>query len=119
MQLRDHRGKLNHRDECYGRLPRYAISLILEIMAMKEEKPHVRCVSRRPTMIAIALGKNEILRENPLSSAEIEKLIDRAFEIYNRYSSLFRASTFARNISGHDDYLVLLKFLRIGIKHSD
>ena len=67
----------------------------------------------------VSLGKDQILADNPLSEAEMEQLLDRSFEIFNRYSSLYRASTWSRQIIGHDDYKSLLKFLNLGLKKWD
>lgn len=47
-----------------------------------------------------------------LSWADVDELIDRALSLVNRYSSLFRASSYARTIVGHDDYLSLLHIVR-------
>jgi AbiU2 len=63
----------------------------------------------------VVLGKTRILDEKPLSWSEIEDLLDKGFEIYNRYSSLYRASTYSRQIMGHDDYKSLLKFANLGL----
>ena len=63
-----------------------------------------------------ALGKKQILEDNPLTQKEIEELLNQSFTIFNRYSSLFRASTWSRQVIGHDDCQSLLKFLRLGLK---
>lgn len=67
----------------------------------------------------VVLGKNQILSKNSLSDPETVQLLDRSFEIFNRYSSLYRASTHSRQIIGHDDYKSLLKFLNLGLKKWD
>ena len=67
----------------------------------------------------VALGNDQILADNPLSQPEMEQLLDRSFEIFNRYSSLYRASTWSRQIIGHDDYKSLLEFLSLGLKKWD
>jgi len=67
----------------------------------------------------VSLGKDEILADNPLSQQEIEKLLDECFTIFNRYSSLYRASTWSRKVVGHDDYKSLLKFIRLGLQKWD
>ncbi len=66
-----------------------------------------------------SLGKNQVLQDNPLSQAEIEELLDKSFAILNRYSSLYRASTWSRQVIGHDDHQSLLKFLRLGLQKWD
>ena len=67
----------------------------------------------------VSLGKDEILAENPLSQQEIEALLDESFTIFNRYSSLYRASTWSRKVVGHDDYKSLLNFLNLGLQKWD
>ncbi|HEX7407976.1 MAG TPA: hypothetical protein VF515_10050 [Candidatus Binatia bacterium] len=47
-----------------------------------------------------------------LSWEDVDELIDRALSVINRYSSLFRASSYSRTIVGHDDYLSLLRIVR-------
>lgn len=66
-----------------------------------------------------ALGKKRVLEDNPLSQEEIEELLDKSFEIFNRYSSLYRASTWSRKVIGHDDYKSTLKFIRLGLQKWD
>lgn len=65
---------------------------------------------------SISLGRKQILDDNPMSQQEIQELLDRSFEIFNRYSSLYRASTWSRQIIGNDDYRYLLKFIRLGVQ---
>lgn len=67
----------------------------------------------------VSLGKDEILADNPLSQQEIETLLNESFTIFNRYSSLYRASTWSRTVVGHDDYKSLLKFLNLGLQKWD
>ena len=67
----------------------------------------------------ISLGGKRILESNPISGVEIMDLLDQSFKIFNRYSSLYRASSWSRQIVGHDDYQSLLKFLRLGLEKSD
>ncbi len=67
----------------------------------------------------VALGKDQILADNPLPQPEMEQLLDRSLEIFNRYSSLYRASVWSRKVIGHDDYKSLLKFLSLGLKKLD
>jgi len=64
----------------------------------------------------ILLGKGEILEENALTSDDLTELLDKCFEIYNRYSSLYRASTASRQVIGADDYKSVLKFMRLGLQ---
>ena len=64
-----------------------------------------------------ALGKfTDTLEENSISKEEVERLLDQCFSISNKYMNLYKASTWSRQIIGHDDYLSLFKFLRIGLE---
>jgi hypothetical protein len=67
----------------------------------------------------VSLGKDEILADNPLSQQETETLLNESFTIFNRYSSLYRASTSSRTVVGQDDYKSLLKFLNLGLQKWD
>lgn len=67
----------------------------------------------------VSLGKDEILADNPLSHQEIETLLDGCFTISNRYSSLYRASTWSRKVVGHDDYQSLLETLKMSLQKLD
>lgn len=64
-----------------------------------------------------ALGKfTDTLKENSIPKEEIVQLLDQCFSISNKYMNLYKASTWSRQIMGHDDYLSLFKFLRIGLE---
>lgn len=63
-----------------------------------------------------ALGKTSIVADNPIEKEEIEELLDNSLKIFNKYSSLYNASTWSRQIVGHDDYRSLLKFIGLGLK---
>ena len=62
-----------------------------------------------------SLGKKEILEDNPLSKEEMDDLLDKALRIFNKYSSLFRASTWSRDMIGQDDYKGCLSLIRDGV----
>lgn len=64
----------------------------------------------------VALGKLNILKENSITEDEIEQLMNQCFIISNKYMSLYKATTWSRQIIGHDDYLSLFKFLRMGLE---
>jgi len=64
----------------------------------------------------IALGKSDSLRANSITEEEIEQLLNQCFSISNKYMSLYKATSWSRQIIGHDDYLSLFKFLRIGLE---
>jgi hypothetical protein len=61
------------------------------------------------------LQKNQILADNLISKEEVEKLLDQSIEIFNRYSSMYDANLYSRQIVGHDDYKSLLKFVNLGL----
>lgn len=65
---------------------------------------------------AFSLGKKDILINNPIPPDEMEALLNHAFEIFNHYSSLFRASTWAQHMVGQDDYKSCLTLLRLGLQ---
>lgn len=52
----------------------------------------------------------------PLTWDEVNQLIERGFSIYNKYRSLFEASTYASTLIGEDDYKTVLKYYRLGAK---
>lgn len=57
---------------------------------------------------------------NPISYNEIKKLNERALEILNRYSALFKNTTYSGTLIGEDDYQSVLRFLRLGLeKHRE
>jgi len=64
----------------------------------------------------IALGKLDSLKVNSITEDEIEQLINQCFIISNKYMSLYKATTWSRQIIGHDDYRSLFKFLRMGLE---
>ncbi len=66
-----------------------------------------------------SLGKNDILTDNPLIQEEIETLLNECFTIFNRYSNLYRASSWSRKVIGCDDYKSLLKFITLGLQKWD
>lgn len=66
------------------------------------------------------LGKTSIVADNPIEKEEIEELLDNSHKIFNKYSTLFDASTWSRQIVGNDDYRSLFKFIRLGLyKHRE
>lgn len=52
----------------------------------------------------------------PLSEADVFSLVDRAFEIYNRYLTAFEATSYSRKIIGEDDHQFLFKLLRLRLE---
>lgn len=67
----------------------------------------------------VSLGKEQILEDNPMSQDEIESLLNGSFEIFNRYSYLFKAASWLKQIIGHADYKDLLEFIRLGLRKFD
>ncbi|MDY6912072.1 MAG: hypothetical protein SVM79_06955 [Chloroflexota bacterium] len=59
--------------------------------------------------VSNVLKEKNIADDYPLTRNEISDLLNRATSILNRYSGLFRASTYSTQITGHDDYLYVLK----------
>jgi len=49
-----------------------------------------------------------------LESPQIETLLRRARQIINRYSSIYRASSFSMKVLGADDYMTVLSLVRKG-----
>lgn len=64
----------------------------------------------------LSLGRKDILANNPITKAELEQLLERALEIFNHYSHLFRASTWSVQMIGEEDYQHCLKMLHKGIE---
>jgi hypothetical protein len=99
--------------------------LEVDIKYASSKNPLVKkLVVWRGNMIAhlntkISLGKIEVLEDNPLSQSDIEELLNKSLEIYNRYSKLYRASSSSRYIMGHDDYKSLFKFAKLGLDKWD
>lgn len=69
--------------------------------------------------IKVSLGKEQILQDNQMSQDEIESLLNGCYEILNRYSYLFKATSWSKQIVGHADYKDLLEFIRLGLKKFD
>jgi hypothetical protein len=67
----------------------------------------------------VALGNVSVLRDNPLSAEEIEELLNRAYEMANRYLNLFKATTWSRTIVGHQDFKSIFSFIRTALESHD
>ena len=63
----------------------------------------------------LVLGQTSMIESAKIEKEEIEILLDRCYEIMNRYLSLYKANSWSRKIIGHDDYLSVLKFMRMGL----
>jgi hypothetical protein len=66
----------------------------------------------------IIVAGRSLSKEFALLVADIEVLMDRAHHIVNRYSDLFAAATYSRQIVGHDDYRFLLTCVEKEIERS-
>ena len=55
------------------------------------------------------VNEQDVTKDYPISRHEISILVHKSTEVLNRYSGLFRASTYLPNIIGQDDYLYVLK----------
>ena len=64
----------------------------------------------------VPLGKAGSLKSLRIDKDEINELLDQCFVILNRYMRLYKATSWSRQIIGHDDYLSLLKFLHLGVE---
>ena len=67
----------------------------------------------------VALGKAPFMKARVIEQAEMDNLLEECFRILNRYTSLYNASSWSRQIVGHDDFHSLLKFIRRGIASYD
>ena len=91
--------------------------LELDKKSVEKNDPVVgKLVSFRNTSLAhrdptTVLG-GAVTNEGQLTWADVDTLIERAITIINRYSYLFRASSYACKIMGHDDYKFLLRMVR-------
>lgn len=64
------------------------------------------------TRASNVVNEKDIAKNYPLTKEEISQLVNRATSIVNRYSRLFRASTYSPQILGHDDYLYVLNSIK-------
>jgi hypothetical protein len=62
-----------------------------------------------------SMGKIQVLVENPLSQQDIVSLLENALSTFNKYSNLFRASTYSPAMVGQDDYMDVLNYIRLGL----
>ncbi len=107
----------------YGTTPQ-AENLEADLKLTSLDDPDVLLLYQwRGTVIAhrnakMAKGTATWAKENPLPWAVIEKLIERAFDIFNRYSTLFNAVSYSTMLIGENDYKNLLHLLQLGVKKS-
>lgn len=91
------------------------------LLVTEENKTVKKLLIWRHNVIAhrgakVSLGKNQILADNPLSEDEIKSLLEIALSTFNKYSSLYRASTHTPYIVGQDDYQSTLNYIRAGLQ---
>jgi hypothetical protein len=67
----------------------------------------------------IAKGKRQVLDDSPFTGDNWLTLIDRSYDILNRYVFLFDARSYSKKLIGDDDYKNLFHFLRLGVKKHD
>jgi hypothetical protein len=62
------------------------------------------------------LGKAAAVEANRIEEEEIEILLDQCFSMLNKYMNMYKATSWSRRGIGHDDYLSLFKFMRLGLE---
>ncbi|SRR6266496_1124011 len=62
----------------------------------------------------VTLGKTDSLED--ISADEVKELLDRSFAIFNKYSRLYKATSWSKQVVGHDDHQVLFELLRRGLE---
>ena len=65
------------------------------------------------------IKKGDLSGNYPLTISDVESLLVEGMRILNRYSSLFRASTYSTNIIGRDDYRFVLESVRANLALMD
>jgi hypothetical protein len=113
------------KDHC--KVPVDQAQLSKDMKAVRKENPLVKeligwrnaFVAHRDADKSKSLQGTKALEQASRHRQKIETLLDRSFEIFNRYSSLYRNSTNSRQIVGHDDYKSLLELVRLGLQKRD
>jgi hypothetical protein len=59
-----------------------------------------------------AIIRSNLAEDYPLTVENVGELLTEGMRLLNRYSSLFRASTYSTNIVGRDDFQFVLKSIR-------
>jgi hypothetical protein len=67
----------------------------------------------------VAKGNTRVLDSSPFTGDDWLTLIDRSFDILNRYAFFFDARSYSTKLIGEDDYRNLFHFLRLGLKKHD
>ena len=68
---------------------------------------------------ANVVNQKNIADDYPLSKNDVSELLNGAISISNRYTSLFRASSYSTQPVGHDDYLYVLKTIKTKIRQHE
>lgn len=98
-----------------------AARLAKDLAAVSTTDPDVKkLIYMRQNALAHRSGKLVLQGKNPfkehgLSIDKFYSLAERAFEIVNRYTYLFRASSFAKKPMGNSDFIGTLALVRKGI----
>jgi hypothetical protein len=64
----------------------------------------------------VVLGKAAAVEANKIEEEEIEILLDQCFSMLNKYMNMYKAASWSRQVVGHDDYLSLFRFMRLGLE---
>lgn len=92
--------------------------LATDLVSVSEENPLVKnLIIWRNNFFAHRSAKNAITKRNlvedyPLTIKNVEELLVEGMRLINRYSNLFRASTYSTNMIGRDDFQFVLKSIR-------
>lgn len=89
-----------------------------DLVYVSEENPLVKnLIVWRNNFFSHRSAKNAITKRNlaedyPLTIKNVEELLVEGMRLINRYSSLFRVSTYSNNMVGRDDFQFVLKSIR-------
>jgi hypothetical protein len=89
-----------------------------DLVYVSEENPLVKhLIVWRNNFFAHRSAKNVITKRNlaedfPLTIPDVKELLVEGMKLINRYSNLFRASTYSTNIVGRDDFKFVLECIR-------
>ena len=86
--------------------------LVAKLVAARD-----KAVAHRDPRVVLGTLPNPSLA---LASSDLQELLDRAGQIANRYTHLFRASVYSMNMVGADDFKTVLGYVRTGLaRHED
>ncbi|AFZ22313.1 AbiU2 domain-containing protein [Allocoleopsis franciscana] len=94
--------------------------LVEDLSFVSNDNPLVKKLTILRGNVIAHTNKGQVLspksNPDPLTWAEVELLISKGLEIYNKYCSLFYAQTHSSTLIGEDDYKQVLKYIRLGMK---